>query len=347
MRKITALFMSMLCVCLLLLGIPAYASSGQNRLTLHYYATNEAIPLAGAEFYLYRVGVPDSTGEYRLTDDFKDYQVDISELDFNEAGRLTMLAITLSGYAERDGIVPLKTGCTDARGDLTFEDLEDGLYLVWGDVLNVDVGDTEWNFTPQPMLIPLPYPDGDPGIRDMEVDVKYDRFPPPTQDELVDLTVIKKWKGGEEHPDSVIVQLMRNGVITDTAELNPGNNWQYTWKNLNSGYVWKLMEEEVPEGYTVTVHQEGYVFTITNKNRITESGNAERTTAVSNPSAHETTYTTAENTTKAQDMATSDTPSDTVKLPQTGQLWWPVPILAGAGLILFGAGLLLRRDEDA
>ena len=32
------------------------------------------------------------------------------------------------------------------------------------------------------------------------------------------------------------------------------------------------------------------------------------------------------------------------KLPQTGQLWWPVPALLCAGLALTAAGLLRRRN---
>ena len=31
------------------------------------------------------------------------------------------------------------------------------------------------------------------------------------------------------------------------------------------------------------------------------------------------------------------------RLPQTGQLWWPVPLLLAAGLVLVIAGLLRRR----
>ena len=31
------------------------------------------------------------------------------------------------------------------------------------------------------------------------------------------------------------------------------------------------------------------------------------------------------------------------KLPQTGQLWWPVPLLFCAGLIFVAAGLIIRR----
>ena len=33
-------------------------------------------------------------------------------------------------------------------------------------------------------------------------------------------------------------------------------------------------------------------------------------------------------------------------LPQTGQLWWPVPMLAGAGVLLLLAGLIQRRRGE-
>ena len=34
------------------------------------------------------------------------------------------------------------------------------------------------------------------------------------------------------------------------------------------------------------------------------------------------------------------------KLPQTGLLWWPVPVLAAAGLLLLILGTLLKRKND-
>lgn len=348
MRKISALLASWLCVCMLLLCIPGSALSGQNSLTLHYYATNEALPLVNAEFYLYRVAEPDGSGSYTLTEDFSQYQVDISDLDWDEAGRLTMLAITLSAYAARDELTPLEMKNTDAKGDLTFEGLEDGLYLVFGNALTVAVGDTEWNFTPQPLLLPLPYPglDGS-GINDMEVDVKYDRFPPPTMDDLVDLTVIKVWEDGGEHPDSITAQLMRNGLITDSVELNADNDWQYTWKNLNSGFVWQIAEEDVPDGYTVSVHQEGYTFTITNTSEDIET-TTETTTDTTTETATEntTSVVTEETAHTTTEPAQTATVTGTPKLPQTGQLWWPVPVLTGAGFLFLGIGLFMRRGED-
>lgn len=33
------------------------------------------------------------------------------------------------------------------------------------------------------------------------------------------------------------------------------------------------------------------------------------------------------------------------RLPQTGQLWWPVPVLAGAGALFFVIGLVRRRND--
>ena len=34
------------------------------------------------------------------------------------------------------------------------------------------------------------------------------------------------------------------------------------------------------------------------------------------------------------------------KLPQTGQLWWPVPVLAAAGLVCIGMGIKCRKEDE-
>ncbi|MDR1064880.1 MAG: LPXTG cell wall anchor domain-containing protein [Oscillospiraceae bacterium] len=33
-------------------------------------------------------------------------------------------------------------------------------------------------------------------------------------------------------------------------------------------------------------------------------------------------------------------------LPQTGQLRWPVPVMAGAGMLLFASGLAVKRERN-
>ena len=83
------------------------------------------------------------------------------------------------------------------------------------------------------------------------------------------------------------------------------NNWEYTWENLDGGSRWQVTEAEVPDGYTVAIAQEGTVFIITN-------------TRPSEPPP---------------------------KLPQTGMLWWPVPVLACGGLLLIAVGLIVRHRQ--
>ena len=49
-------------------------------------------------------------------------------------------------------------------------------------------------------------------------------------------------------------------------------------------------------------------------------------------------------TPKTPSSSSSSTPSKSV-LPQTGQLWWPVPVLCGAGLALIIGGFRLKRKR--
>lgn len=75
------------------------------------------------------------------------------------------------------------------------------------------------------------------------------------------------------------------------------------------------MVEKEMDDYTVTVTREGVTFVVTN------------------------TY-------------TGDTPAAPPgkpaepKLPQTGQLWWPVPVLLAVGLLLVLIGLICRRGIE-
>ena len=50
--------------------------------------------------------------------------------------------------------------------------------------------------------------------------------------------------------------------------------------------------------------------------------------------------------TKTDEPPTPDEPEQTSKLPQTGQLWWPVWVLAGLGICFLVYGLLRRRKDS-
>ncbi|MGN0405787.1 MAG: Cna B-type domain-containing protein [Bariatricus sp.] len=64
------------------------------------------------------------------------------------------------------------------------------------------------------------------------------------------ITVQKKWEGGSG-ADSVTVILKKDGKEFDRQTLNAGNNWTYTWDNLEPGYEYTVEEVEV-SGYTTS-----------------------------------------------------------------------------------------------
>lgn len=81
------------------------------------------------------------------------------------------------------------------------------------------------------------------------------------------VNVRKVWviDDGGERPDSVSVQLMRDGEpFGDPVTLNDANDWSYAWNDLESGHNWTVVELNVPDGFKATVSQSGDTFTIIN-----------------------------------------------------------------------------------
>ena len=79
------------------------------------------------------------------------------------------------------------------------------------------------------------------------------------------LTVRKIWvDDGANRPDSVTVNLIKNGDLYASAELNAGNQWTYTWDRLSKNAVWTVEEVDIPDGYEVSYEKSGNVITITN-----------------------------------------------------------------------------------
>ena len=158
-------------------------------------------------------------------------------------------------------------------------------------------------YTPEPMLISLPsLTEKDEWLYDVEVSCKFDSEIIPA---FVERKVQKVWKDDgkeDKRPKQISVQLLENGTVVDTVVLSKENNWEYTWENLDGGSRWQVTEAEVPDGYTVAITQERTVFIMTNTRH-------------------------------------SESPP---KLPQTGMLWWPVPMLVCCGLLLIVIGLIVR-----
>ena len=148
------------------------------------------------------------------------------------------------------------------------------------------------------------------------------------------------------------MQLLKDGEIYQTVTLNAANRWCWIWPELDSQSQWLVVEKEVTN-YTASVRQEGITFVLTN----TYEEPQPTPTPTPSPTPTPTlTPTGSVSPTPTPTVSPSPTPTPTVSpaptktpvptLPQTGQLWWPVPVLVWAGLVLIILGLVRRRSDD-
>ena len=93
--------------------------------------------------------------------------------------------------------------------------------------------------------------------------------------------------------------------------LNSDNQWSTTWDNLSTLYTYRVMETSVPSGYKESCTREKDTIVLTNTGNFTD---------------------------KVKDKKDDE-------LPNSGQLWWPVPVLLFVGLVLFGLGRHLKNEE--
>jgi hypothetical protein len=192
-------------------------------------------------------------------------------IETDSASELSDCAVTLETYiVEQENldneITPIAEGITDIEGLLSFEELETGMYLITGEELTED----NVTYTPIASLIPLPYPDEDNDHVDYDPTIMpkievsmFDDSTPISQK----ISVEKVWEDDEyeyQRPDEVSVVLFRDGEEYDRVVLNEENSWQYTWVNLDDESRWQLIEENVPDGYTMTSVLDSGKFTVTN-----------------------------------------------------------------------------------
>lgn len=143
---------------------------------------------------------------------------------------------------------------------------------------------------------------------DLSVDLKVETSVKPSR-----IHVLKVWKkdNKKSRPKSIEVCLLRSdGIVVDKAILNSDNQWSNTWDNLSTSYTYSVMETTVPSGYKESCTREKDTIVLTNTGNFTDK--VEKKDEV---------------------------------LPNSGQLWWPVPVLLFVGLVLFGLGRHLKNEE--
>lgn len=313
--------------------------------TLRYTGKHGSV--TNAKFLIYHVADVTENGSYNVTDAFKSAPIAFEGLT-KEGWQ--QLATTLKGYVWDKKIAECDSGKTDQTGKLTFpgegKTMKPGLYLVLGDAKTIG----SYTYYATPFLICLPGLDESGQQKNYHADVspKYrwdydDQDDSESEDNTITRKVLKVWKDeGYEgiRPEAVTIQLLRDGFLYDTVTLDKKNNWRHSWYDLTRGHDWLVVEEYV-SGYTVNIIQEGITFVVTN---IYDPNQPDQPTAPEKPD--DMIQEEYEEWLEVQGVGEAD--EDMVYLavlPQTGQLWWPVPILVCLGFVCMIIGAISRRSS--
>lgn len=300
------------CICMMVLLYPlsAAAASGDHapQITIKY-------PLSDVTFDFYKVADFSSSGVFELEERFEVLADEITDLKLLEdapeqmtAGKWRALSMTLESYVYSQKLKEDFSRVTDKEGNIICA-VEQGLYLLVGE------GKKYGNdyYTPPANLAAVPNRDVN-GKWQNQIILDYSKKVD-VKSVVEKYTVQKIWAKDEkvkkDRPEKIVVDLYmdKEKKPYDTVTLNVDNNWKHTWKKLPAGHKWTVSERNVPKHYKVSVAAEGTIISITNEYKGPKVPPPPR-------------------------------------IPQTGQLWFPVPLLAILGTVFFAIGWARRRDGE-
>ena len=149
-------------------------------------------------------------------------------------------------------------------------------------------------------------------------------------EDYLDVVVVWDDRGFEAtRPEYVWIDLYCDDVLVDSQQVHADMQWQYHWKPAP---VWSSPGQNASgPGSDVTIHTKHSWYVI----QRTEDG-------------YQTTYALGGNrrfvVTNTIYADPPSSPDD--KLPQTGVLWWPVPVLVLAGFcMLFLSRIVVKKEQ--
>ena len=297
-----------------------------------------------AEFRIYRIADIDRASDYHWSGDFIDRKENFREMTQE---RWKELAETLWQEVRSDPeIRPLETKITDENGSFSLEKLRTGLYLLagpetgnhWADGLEHEY------YTPVPCIVSLPdlLPDDPDEVWQYSTTVYpkltyRDPGPGPDPDKVI-LLLQKKWSGGSRR-DPVTIRLLRDSEVYGEYTVSQADGWQCRVelsKEEYDAHEWSISEIPV-SGYSRSYSRDGMTFTVTNS-RDGDDPPGDDDPPETKPPETKPPESLPPEETQAEDPGSG-------VLPRTGLLWWPVPVLAAAGIALVFAGTWLRSRD--
>ena len=339
-------------------------------------------PMTGVEFQIFKVAGMTRDVQFTLTGGFEDYEgLDANQIR-SSLGNVDWpkAAEALCQYAVSKKLSPAAEMTVDEDGTATAKKLSVGLYLVVGAASRsgTEYSDGESYYRPAPFLVSLPHWSDGQWKFDLSGAAK-------AVEVLTGSRVLKRWVGGTPVPVDVQLY-RDGAPYGEPVTLDSENNWRHDFGGLEAEHTWTLQETNVPAGFTSTVTQEGITFVVTNnyqgggggdENPPREDPPGENpgggpgenpggdppdnnpdqdieepevplvdmpNMEIDDPEVPLSTFTPDPDLEPEAEIPEEEVPLSS--LPQTGLLWWPVPVLAAGGVLFFLFGLSRNRRRE-
>lgn len=283
----------------------AYAAG----ITVEIDTKTDDVPVEGITWNITKVADKDVYGSYHLLADFAECAAPAEGMS---AAELATLAGSYYNVIVAKGITPVTGAVSNSSGIAVIEGLEKGVYVFACEEYVKDYK----KYTPVPAIIEIT--GQETGAVRVEAKFQVQELQRPTRYQY---RVEKVWSGEDNNtkyrPSKVVIEIFCDGNSVEEVTLDASNNWNYEWES-ESDHNWSVIEKDVSEYYKVVYKEQDGKFVVEN----TFASNITPTPTPVNPTG-------------------TPTPTTTPKLPQTGQLNWPVPMLLLAGMILIGIGITI------
>ena len=243
-------------------------TKGSIDITIKY---NDEEPIVGATIELYKVASlivnEDGNIEYKYVEELSGEVFKLNELTGvvstdSEADQVEK-GIKAAKKIDYSSLTPILEGNTDSKGNVKFENLELGLYLV------IQSNQVKGYTKLDPYLLTIPTSTNGEWVYDVT------SLPKPEIEKLADLTIKKIWNNStnEKLPDTIIVDILNDNELLETIVLSEENSWTLTLEDVPYSDSYSVEEKNVPAGFNVSYSQEGlFDFTIINTSKLPQTG---------------------------------------------------------------------------
>lgn len=291
---------------------PKIAESDNCNLTVGFQKTQVSedpdYAVAGVDVKLYRVCSMTDTGEVAPTEDFKELSISPEYDTVGEADSVRSQALSMV-TSNTDVTYTTKT---DADKKARFTNIEKGIYLVVIDPYKN--GDKEYGIDSAIVMIPEETNDN---TWDYDLEIELKGFEIVKQKNVINVI----WNDEDDkskRPESVEVTFT-SGNETVTVTVDSENGWKAeVWLENKEWTVTSL----TVDGYTYTVTPGDHTYNITYDKVKVEPQPEKKETVVIEIGGKEE------------------------EVPDTGLLWWPVSLLAVAGVSSVAYGVIRHKHND-